>query len=97
MRKIYKWDSDSQKLVELGDCQIKIRTYIYTDEMEPTRHPCDGKKYTSKARFREVTRAHGCVEVGNEYKNGYCPEKRLEAESKADVKRFREALERNLG
>jgi hypothetical protein len=26
----------------------------------------DGRYYTSKAEFRKVTKAHGCVEVGNE-------------------------------
>lgn len=41
-------------------------TYVISDEMAPTRHMADGKHYTSKAKFRKVTRAHGCVEVGNE-------------------------------
>jgi len=39
---------------------------VNTDTMEPTQHMADGKFYTSKAKFREVTRAHGCVEVGND-------------------------------
>lgn len=40
--------------------------HIASDGMEPTQHMCDGKFYTSKAKFRAVTRAHGCVEVGND-------------------------------
>lgn len=40
--------------------------YVITDEMAPTKHMADGKEYTSKAKFRQATRAHGCVEVGNE-------------------------------
>ena len=36
------------------------------DSMEPTWHPCDGEIYDSKSKFREVTRANGCIEVGNE-------------------------------
>jgi hypothetical protein len=39
---------------------------VIRDEMEATRHMADGKYYTSKAKFRAATRAHGCLEVGNE-------------------------------
>ncbi len=39
---------------------------IIGDSMEPTRHMCDGKYYTSKHLFRETTKAHGCVEVGTD-------------------------------
>lgn len=41
-------------------------TGVISDIMDPTWHPIDGKRYDSKAQFRQVTRAHGCVEVGNE-------------------------------
>jgi hypothetical protein len=40
--------------------------YVISDEMAPTRHMADLGMYTSKAKFRAATRAHGCVEVGNE-------------------------------
>ncbi len=30
------------------------------------RHPITGKLMDSKSQFRAVTRAHGCVEVGND-------------------------------
>lgn len=40
--------------------------YVISDEMPPTRHMCDGHHYTSKAKFRAATKAHGCIEVGNE-------------------------------
>ena len=39
---------------------------VIGDTMEPTQHMADGKHYTSKRKFRDVTRAHGCVEVGND-------------------------------
>lgn len=39
---------------------------IISDEIQATLHPVDGKHYTSKARFRAETRAHGCVETGTE-------------------------------
>lgn len=40
--------------------------YVIRDEMDPVRHPADGKIYTSKRAFRKTTRAAGCEEVGNE-------------------------------
>lgn len=40
--------------------------YVIGDIMEPTRHMADGNYYSSKSKFREVTKAHGCVEVGND-------------------------------
>lgn len=40
--------------------------YVISDEMAPTRHMADGQHYTSKAKFRAATRAHSCVEIGNE-------------------------------
>lgn len=43
-------------------------TVIIEDTMAPTWHPADGKYYDSKSKFRQVTKAHGCVEVGNDYK-----------------------------
>jgi len=40
--------------------------YVISDEMEPTRHMADNQYFTSKSKFRENTRAHGCIEYGNE-------------------------------
>lgn len=39
---------------------------VISDTMEPMRHPCNGKWYDSKAKFRDETRARGCTEIGNE-------------------------------
>lgn len=55
---------------------------ISNDIMEPTQHPIDGKYYTSQSKFREVTKAHGFDEVGNDYDNGYRPEKELERQDR---------------
>src|SRR5258708_1422098 len=41
-------------------------SYVISDEMPETRHMADGKMYTSKAKFRQATRAANCVEVGTE-------------------------------
>jgi hypothetical protein len=40
---------------------------VLFDDMPPTVHPCDQQVYTSKAKFRATTRAHGKIEVGNEH------------------------------
>jgi hypothetical protein len=39
---------------------------IIGDTMAPAMHPCTGETMDSKSRFREVTRANGCVEYGND-------------------------------
>ena len=39
---------------------------VISDGMDPVQHPCTGEYFASKRAFRQVTRAHGCVEVGND-------------------------------
>jgi hypothetical protein len=39
---------------------------VIADEMPATQHMADGKFYTSKRKFRAVTRAQGFIEVGND-------------------------------
>jgi len=41
-------------------------SHVISDTMDALRHPITGKHMDSKSQFRGVTRAHGCVEVGNE-------------------------------
>lgn len=50
--------------------------FVQSDEIAPTFHPADGNYYTSKAKIREVTRAHGLIEAGNESIRGLKPEKK---------------------
>lgn len=45
-----------------------VQIYYNSDQMEPTRHMASGKYFTSKKKFRDETRAYGCVEVGTETK-----------------------------
>jgi len=40
--------------------------YVQSDYLPDLRHPRTGKIMDSKSQFRAVTKAHGCVEVGNE-------------------------------
>jgi hypothetical protein len=39
---------------------------LVRDQMDPTWHPSDGREYESKSQFRQVTKAKGGVEVGND-------------------------------
>jgi hypothetical protein len=48
------------------NAKLGSASFVISDEMAETRHMADGKMYTSKAKFRQATRAAGCVEVGNE-------------------------------
>lgn len=41
-------------------------SFVISDTMDPTRHMADGKTYDSKVKFRQATRAAGCIEVGSE-------------------------------
>ena len=47
-----------------GNEAVEFR--FISDTMEPTRHMVNGKIYTSKKKFRDETKARGCIEVGNE-------------------------------
>lgn len=66
--------------------------YVISDEMPETRHMADGKTYTSKAKFRQATRAHGCVEVGNDTSTLLKPRQRIELDRGAR----REAIQRTI-
>lgn len=48
----------------VGNKIIEFR--FNSDTMEPTQHMANGRYYTSKKKFRDETRARGCIEVGNE-------------------------------
>lgn len=39
---------------------------VISDDMPAMRHPITQRPMDSKSQFRAVTRAHGCVEVGND-------------------------------
>ena len=63
-----EWDyhQEIDNRAVIGNQVVKLN--FISDNMEPTRHMCDGKYYNSKREFRKVTKAHGCIEVGNDYK-----------------------------
>lgn len=70
------------------------------DEMDETKHPMNGKHYTSKSKFREVTKAFGLVEIGTAYQNGYDPEKDSDSDKarreRQGNEKFKEKLIWNL-
>ena len=46
---------------------VRYKTLNFiSDETQPIVHPMNGKRYTSKKKFRAETKAHGCIEVGND-------------------------------
>ena len=49
-----------------GRSAVAGSIYVIRDEMEPTRHMATGEYMTSKSKFRQATRAAGCIEVGTE-------------------------------
>lgn len=76
------WDSKQEKLVsseeyyfekymrtahlQMMDGNKPVKIYYNPDEMVPTRHMINNKYYTSKKKFRDETKARGCIEVGND-------------------------------
>lgn len=71
---------------------IKVQIYYNSDQMEPTRHMADGKYYTSKKKFRDATRAAGCIEIGNETKYLTAPRKPI----KLDRRKRRESIKKAI-
>lgn len=88
-RGYYKYCPIAQKVVPINEARSNAATgkiHLINDEMPATKHPIDKKHYTSKAKFREVTRAHGYEEVGTAYEKGYDPQPRQEIERMQEFK-----------
>lgn len=60
------WVFKDGKFIPYSKKNASTKVQIKSSEMAPTVHPCDGKVYTSKTKFRETTKAYGCVEVGDD-------------------------------
>lgn len=62
----YMWlcthEPDNRMMI--GNQVIEFR--FSSDTMEPTRHMSNSKYYTSKKKFRQETKARGCIEVGDQ-------------------------------
>jgi len=71
-RGMWKWDKATKKLVSITNpsnltIHAEAAHGFIQDEMPATKHPIDGKYYTSKSKFRTVTREAGAVEIGDSY------------------------------
>ena len=84
----HKFMTTEDKRMMVGNKIVQI--YYNSDEMAPTRHMSNGRLYTSKKKFRDETRARGCIEVGNETKTLLAPRKPI----KLDRRKRREDIKR---
>lgn len=66
MKRKYIWDGKT--FVDVTGWRRPAPRFpaIHRDGMDALVHPATGETYDSKSRFREVTRAHGMVELGND-------------------------------
>jgi hypothetical protein len=94
--KIFKWCKIQQKVVPIDEVLHEVHANVahgyIPDEMGAVKHPLDGKYYTSKAKFRAVTKSHGYEEVGTAYENGYDPERIRESSENAKIQRLAESF-----
>ena len=57
------------------DKELSSLSTFSSDEIPPTRSPIDGTYFTSKRKLRAQYKAHGAVEFGTAFENGYDPQK----------------------
>lgn len=67
-------------------------THVISDTMDATQHMASGRWHTSKSEFRKDTRAHNCIEYGNESAALLKPRKPIEL----DRGQRREAIRRTI-
>lgn len=100
-RQLYQWCKIRQKVVPIDEVIEEVSSNAISrftsDEMPPTRSPISGKYYTSKSRLRAEYKAHGAIEIGNEYQNGYDPGKEYFKQKEREVDRkIHESFKRHL-
>jgi hypothetical protein len=66
---------------------------IHRDTMQAAVHPATGQVMDSKSRFRDTTKAHGLVEVGNDYRNNQNPRAIEPGSAKKDIAEAIQMLE----
>jgi len=67
--------------------------YIITDGMAHAVHPATGQVLDSKSKFREITKQHGLIEVGNDYQTSQTKPVMDRVERKRDIAKAIEQLE----
>lgn len=94
------WGTDVERgergqVYQLDKRERKAGDLYIQDEMPATKHPMDGKYYTSQKKFRETTKAFGMVEVGDAYDRGYDPAVEMQKEKEKVINRqWNEFVER---
>lgn len=86
MKSKYVWHAG--EWVDVTDWRPPPRKtpYIIRDGMDAAVHPATGQVFDSKSRFREVTKAHGLVEVGTDtMQTNHNPARELAASRKQDI------------
>lgn len=85
MKRKYVWHEGT--FVDVTDWKPPARKtpYIIRDTMDFAMHPATGEMMDSKSRFREVTRAHGLVEVGNDCQTRQTTPRLSRADRKRDI------------
>lgn len=70
----------------------KVTLHYIGDEIEPTRHMCSGKYFTSKKKYRNETKAYNCIEVGTETKTMLTPRKPIKLSRRQRRNHIRKAI-----
>ena len=61
--------------------------YVISDTMIPAKHHGTGQVIDSKAKFRQATRASGCIEIGNEIIKPRAPVKLNSGQRRDDIRK----------
>lgn len=65
MRTVYYFDKEG-KIMDRPTDKTGPRLHVIQDSMDACVHPATGVWCDSKSEFRRMTKASGCIEVGNE-------------------------------
>lgn len=82
----WTWDDNQQKLIPYEESKQEVNApWVITDDMNPLHHPINNKVYTSKKRFREVTKMFGYEEVDKGYRAKKEPDPNYEKNLEKDL------------
>lgn len=65
-RTVYVWREGLGVIPKDQAEPLNASAYLIRDQMDPIVHHATGQLVDSKSRFRAMTKAAGCIEVGNE-------------------------------
>ena len=83
-------EGHEDKRMMIGNEPVTLN--VITDGMDYTRHMCNSRYYDSKSRFRQVTKEHGCIEVGNEEAHMLKPRKQVKLDKRKRVDDIKKAI-----